>query len=62
MSELEASYLFKDVSLFSVYDRLKKPDLPRRRQNKVNELDLRDVTLYNTYNRLKKAGLVKAGK
>lgn len=30
MNELETSYLFKDVSLFSVYDRLKKAGLAKK--------------------------------
>lgn len=30
MNELETSYLFKDVSLFSVYDRLKKAGLIKK--------------------------------
>lgn len=30
MNELETSYLFKDVSLFSVYERLKKAGLTKK--------------------------------
>lgn len=30
MNELENSYLFKDVSLFSVYERLKKAGLSKK--------------------------------